>query len=178
MDLWHGVSRGKNVPENLNVIIEISKGSKNKYEIDKETGLIKLDRAMKTAQDYPFDYGFVPQTLWEDGDALDVVVLATYPLATGILVEVRPVGVALMTDSGESDYKIIAVPKSDPRWDEVKDLSDVNQYTLKEIKHFFETYKTIENKIVEISAFEDKKSAFAAIEKAIALYEVKFPTTK
>lgn len=178
MNLWQEVSRGKNVPEKLNVIIEIPKGSKNKYEIDKETGLIKLDRAMKTSQDYPFDYGFVPQTLWEDGDALDVVVLTTYPLATGILVEVRPVGVALMVDSGESDYKIISVPESDPRWDNVKDLGDVNPYTLKEIKHFFETYKTIDEKIVEISGFEDKKSAFAAIEKSIDLYEEKFPTQK
>jgi inorganic pyrophosphatase len=174
MDLWHDVSRGKNIPEFLNVIIETPKGSKNKYEIDKETGLIKLDRAMKTAQDFPFDYGFVPQTLWEDGDALDVVVLTTYPLATGILVEVRPVGVALMIDSGESDYKIIAVPKHDPRWENVKDLNDINAYTLKEIKHFFETYKLIDQKVVEIKGFEDKKSAIAAIEKSIVLYEEKF----
>ncbi|MEI7891182.1 MAG: inorganic diphosphatase [bacterium] len=178
MDLWHEISRGKNVPEFLNVIIETPKGSKNKYEIDKEIGLIKLDRAMKTAQDFPFDYGFVPQTLWEDGDALDVVVLTTYPLATGILVEVRPVGVALMIDSGESDYKIISVPKSDPRWEHVKDLGDVNPYTLKEIKHFFETYKTIDNKVVEIKGFEDKKSAFVAIEKSISLYNEKFPAKK
>lgn len=178
MNLWHEVSRGKNIPDILNVIIEIPKGSKNKYEIDKETGLIKLDRAMNTAQDYPFDYGFVPQTLWEDGDALDVVVLTTYPLATGILVEVRPVAVAPMIDNGESDYKIIAVPKDDPRWENVKDLSDVNPYTLKEIKHFFETYKAIEGKKVEIGDIKDKKSAFAAIEKSIVLYEEKFPTQK
>jgi len=116
----------------------------------------------------------VPQTLWEDGDALDVVVLTTYPLAVGILLEVRPVGVALMIDCGESDYKIISVPKNDPRWDNVKDLGDVNPYTLKEIKHFFETYKVIDGKKVEIQGFEDKKSAVAVIEKSIVLYGEKF----
>lgn len=101
MNLWHEIDPGKNIPETINVIIEIPKGSKNKYEIDKETGLIKLDRAMRSAQDYPFDYGFVPQTLWEDGDALDVIVLTTYPLATGILVSARPVAVIRMIDGGE-----------------------------------------------------------------------------
>ncbi|TAK96561.1 inorganic pyrophosphatase, partial [Patescibacteria group bacterium] len=120
MNLWHDISAGDNAPEIVNVIIENAKGSKNKYEIDKKTGLLKLDRAMKTSQDFPFDYGFVPRTLWEDGDALDVVVLSTYPLNPGILVEVRPVGVAKMIDSGESDYKIISVPKHDPRWEQVK----------------------------------------------------------
>lgn len=114
----------------------VPEGSKNKYEIDKKTGLIKLDRAMKTSQDYPFDYGFVPQTLWEDGDALDVVLLSTYPLAPGILVDARVVGVMHMVDCGESDDKILAVPAKDPRWDMVKTLKDVNPHTLKEIRHF------------------------------------------
>lgn len=171
MNLWHEISAGDKIPELINVIIETNKGSKNKYEIDKETGLIKLDRAMKTSQDFPFDYGFVPQTLWEDNDPLDVVILTTYPLTPGILVEARPVGVALMIDSGESDYKIISVPKSDPRWEHVQDLKDLNQYTLKEIKHFFETYKTIDNKKVEIKGFKGKKEAFAAIKKALAAYK-------
>lgn len=177
MNLWHEISAGENIPQTINVIIETNKGSKNKYEIDKETGLIKLDRAMKTAQDFPFDYGFVPKTLWEDNDPLDVVVLTTYPLTPGILVEARPVGVALMIDSGESDYKIISVPKSDPRWNEVNDIKDVNQYTLKEIKHFFETYKSIENKKVEIKGFKGKKEANAAIGKALKLYAKKFPNS-
>lgn len=175
MNLWHEISAGENVPELINVIIECPKGSKNKYEIDKKTGLIKLDRAMKTAQDFPFDYGFVPQTLWEDGDALDVVLLTTYPLAPGILVEARPIGVAQMIDCGESDYKIIAVPKNDPRWETAKDLKDINQYTLKEIKHFFETYKLIDGKKVEIKGFEGAKEAFSAVNKSISLYSKKYP---
>ena len=110
MNLWHDVSMGKNVPEEINVIVEINKGSKNKYEIDKETGLIALDRTLHTAQDYPFDYGFVPQTLWDDNDALDVVLLTTYPLVPGILVAARPVAIMHMVDGGEADEKIIAVP--------------------------------------------------------------------
>src|SRR3990167_2809458 len=126
MNLLHGLSAGDSVPETITMIVEIPRGSKNKYEIDKKTGLIKLDRAMKTSQDYPFDYGFVPQTLWDDGDALDVVLLTTYPLAPGILVEARPVGIMTMVDGGQSDDLVIAVPKSDPRFDEVLNLSDVN----------------------------------------------------
>ena len=174
MNLWHDLELGENAPEEFNVIIEIPKGSKNKYEIDKKTGLIKLDRAMKSAQDYPFDYGFAPKTLWEDGDALDVVVLSTYPISSGILVVVRPVGVMRMIDGGEGDDKIIAVPVEDPRWEEVKVLEDVNKHQLKEIQHFFETYKTIEKKQVSISGFEGKDEAIAAVEKSVKLYEEKF----
>ncbi|MEF3691784.1 MAG: inorganic diphosphatase [Candidatus Moraniibacteriota bacterium] len=174
MNLLHDLKPGEKVPKVINVIIEIPKGSKNKYEIDKETGLIKLDRAMKTAQDYPFDYGFVPRTYWDDGDALDVVVLTTYPLSPGILVEARPVGIMKMIDGGDSDDKIISVPKDDPRWDNVKDIKDVNQHTLKEIRHFFETYKVIENKKVEINGFGGKDKAEQAVEKAIKLYNNKF----
>jgi inorganic pyrophosphatase len=174
MNLWHDLELGEEAPKEFNVIIEISKGSKNKYEIDKKTGLIKLDRAMKSSQDYPFDYGFAPQTLWEDGDALDVVVLSTYPISSGILVVVRPVAVMHMIDGGEGDDKIIAVPVEDPRWDEVQDLANINQHQLKEIKHFFETYKKIENKEVVVSGFEGKEKAFEAVEKGIRLYQEKF----
>lgn len=174
MNLWHEITLGDNVPEEFNMIVEIPRGSKNKYEIDKETGLIKLDRAMKTSQDYPFDYGFAPQTLWEDGDALDVVVLTTYPLSPGILVNVRPVAVMRMIDGGDSDDKVIAVPVKDPRWDDVKDLSDINKHTIKEIQHFFETYKQIEKKEVIVSGFKNRKAAMAAVEKSIKLYKKKF----
>jgi inorganic pyrophosphatase len=174
MNLWHDIKTGDNIPETINVIIENPRGSKNKYEIDKETGIIKLDRAMKTAQDFPFDYGFSPRTLWDDGDALDVVVLTTNPLDPGILVEVRPVGLVKMIDCGDSDDKILSVPKDDPRWEIVKDLEDINPHTLKEIKHFFETYKSIEDKVVEIQGFEKKEKAFEAIEKSIKLYNEKF----
>lgn len=174
MNLLHEITAGNNVPEIINVIIEIPKGSKNKYELDKETGLITLDRAMHTAQDYPFDYGFMPQSHWEDGDPLDVVVLTTYPLAPGILVKVRPVGIMNMIDDGESDAKIIGVPEKDPRFNEIKDLADVNQHTLKEIKHFFETYKQIQNKPVQVEGFEDKAAAHTAILHSQDLYKEKF----
>lgn len=174
MNLWHELTLGSKIPQEFNVIIECPKGSKNKYEIDKETGLIKLDRAMKSAQDYPFDYGFAPQTLWEDGDALDVVVLTTYPLYPGILLSVRPVAIMHMIDGGEGDDKIIAVPAKDPRWDEIRDLADINKHTIKEMQHFFETYKTIENKIVTIGGFEGKEKAIEGVLKSIALYKEKF----
>lgn len=159
--------------EEINVIIEIPKGSKNKYEIDKKTGLIMLDRAMHTSQDYPFDYGFVPQTLCDDGDALDVVLLTTYPLFPGVLVKVRPVAIMNMIDSGEGDEKIIAVPCEDPRWSDVQDIADVNKHTLKEIEHFFLTYKKIQNKSVEINGFDGKEKAIEAFEKAQKVYKEK-----
>lgn len=174
MNLWHEISSGKETPEIVNVIVEIPKGSKNKYEIDKETGLIKLDRAMKSSQDYPFDYGFVPQSLWEDNDALDVILLTTYPLFPGILVEARPVAVMRMIDGGEGDDKIIAVPKDDPRFDEVLDLQDINKHTIKEIQHFLETYKSIENKSVVISGVEGKAAAQEAVLKGLQMYKDKF----
>ncbi|MEK7460104.1 MAG: inorganic diphosphatase [Patescibacteria group bacterium] len=174
MNLWHDVSMGKNVPNEINVIIEINKGSKNKYEIDKETGLIALDRVGHTAQDYPFDYGFVPQTLWDDGDALDVVLLTTHPLLPGILVDARPVAIMHMIDSGESDDKIIAVPVGDPRWAEVKDLEDINKHTLKEMEHFFVTYKKLQNKEVTVSGFEGRDKALFAVKRSIELYAQEF----
>ena len=178
MNLWHDVPLGERIPEELNVIIEIPKWSKNKYEVDKKTGLIRLDRAMKTAQDYPFDYGFAPQTYWEDNDPLDIVVLTTYPLAPGILVEARPIGIMRMIDDGEGDDKIIAVPKNDPRWEQVNDISDLNEYTPKEIQHFFETYKQIEKKEVKINGFEGRAEAQKAIKKSAQLYQEKFGKDK
>ena len=177
MNLWHEISAGDKTPDLINVIVEIPKGSKNKYEIDKKTGLIQLDRAMKTSQDYPFDYGFVPRTLWDDNDALDVILLTTYPLAPGILVEARPIGLMKMIDGGEGDDKVIAVPNTDPRWDHVKDLADVNPYTLKEMQHFYETYKTIEKKSVEIKGFKKRKDALAAVKRGLAMYAKKYPKT-
>ncbi len=168
MNLLHDISAG--TPEIMNVIIEIPKGSKNKYEIDKETGLIALDRVSHSAQDFPFDYGFVPQTLWDDGDALDVMLLTTYPLFPGVLVRARPVGIMNMIDSGESDAKILAVPCDDPRFADIKDLSDVNKHTLKEIEHFYSTYKQLQKKEVVTGGFEDKAAAQAAFVKAGEMY--------
>lgn len=174
MNLWHDVPMG--TPEELNVIIEIPKNSNNKYEVDKDTGLIKLDRANYSAAAYPFDYGFVPQTLWEDGDPLDVIVLTTYPLHPGILVTVRPVAVMDMIDSGDSDAKVIAVPVEDKRWDDVQDLGDLNKHMLKEFQHFFETYKALKGKPapVEIRGIAGKAEALAAVAKSVDLYRQKF----
>ncbi len=157
----------------MNVIIEIPRGSMNKYEIDKETGLIALDRVLHTAQQYPFDYGFVPQTLWDDGDALDVVLLTTQPLMPGILVHARPVAVLPMIDGGEKDEKIIAVPATDPRFAEIKDLSDLNKHTLKEIAHFFLTYKQLQNKEVTLEDYQGRDAAEAAFTRACEMYQAK-----
>lgn len=175
-NLWHGIPRGKNAPEEFNCIIEIPKDSSNKYEIDKETGMIKLDRANYSSAPYPFDYGFVPQTMWEDGDALDVIVLSTFSLDPGILVEVRPVAVMEMIDGDESDFKVLAVPVSDRRWDDVQDLEDINDHNLKEYSHFFETYKELKSgeHEVDIRGYKGKEEAIAAVEKSIKLYDEEF----
>ncbi len=159
--------------ETINVIVEIQKGSKNKYEFDKETGLIKLDRVMFTGQDYPFDYGFIPNTLWHDGDPIDVVLLTTYPLLPGVLVEARPIAMMDMIDSGEGDTKILAVPSSDPRWKGVKDLGDINAHTLKEIEHFFTSYKVLQNKVCTIEGVYNKDKAIEAINESIELLKNK-----
>ncbi len=174
MNLLHDIPSGKNIPQEINVIVEINKGSKNKYELDKETGLIMLDRVMYTSQDYPFDYGFVPQTHWHDGDPLDVVLLTTHPLVPGLLLTARPVGVLDMIDDGESDAKILAVPVKDPRFKEIQDLGDVNPHTIEEIKHFFETYKQIQKKEVTIPTIRDKKAAMDVITEGVALYKKEF----
>ena len=174
MNLWHDIAPG--TAQEINTIIEIGRGSNNKYEVDKATGLIKLDRANYSSAAYPFDYGFVPQTLWHDGDPVDVIVLTTYPLMPGILVTVRPVAVMEMIDNGESDYKIIAVPTEDKRWEDVQDVSDINQHTLKEFRHFFETYKQLKGKPapVEIGEIKGKAAAVAAFNESIDLYKKKF----
>jgi inorganic pyrophosphatase len=171
MNLLHDITPGENAPETINVIIEINKGSKNKYEIDKVTGLIKLDRVMYTSQDYPFDYGFIPQTHWHDGDAVDVVLVTTHPLPVGILVEARPVGVIRMIDSGDRDEKIIAVPVEDMRMEHIKDLGDLNPHFLKETEHFFTTYKKLKNKVVEINKIEGAVSAREVILEGIEMYK-------
>lgn len=171
MNLLHDIKPG--TAEEMNVIIEIPKFSKNKYEIDKETGLIALDRVMHSAQDYPFDYGFVPQTLYDDGDALDVVLLTTHPLAPGILVKARPVAIMEMIDGGERDDKVIAVPVDDPRFDDVKDITDLNKHFIKETTHFFETYKKVQKKEVQIGEWKDAAEAKAAFARSCEMYNAK-----
>lgn len=176
MNLWHDVPLGENSPEEFNTIIEIPKGSNNKYEIDKETGLIALDRANYGTSAYPADYGFAPQTYWDDGDALDVIVLTTYPLFPGVVVRVRPVAIMNMIDSGDEDSKVIAVPVKDKRWDDVKDLADINAHTLKEFRDFFENYKNLSGKSakVDVRGFKGRKEALKAIKKSVTLYKKKF----
>jgi inorganic pyrophosphatase len=176
MNLWHDISIGERAPEEFNVVIEIPRGSHNKYEIDKESGLIKLDRVNYSAATYPCDYGFVPRTLWDDGDALDVVVLTTNPILPGILVAVRPVGLMKMTDDGESDDKIIAVPTEDMRFDHVNNLEDINKHTLKELQHFFEQGKKLKKKPIEttVHGFFGRADAMKAVERAIETYKKKF----
>lgn len=169
MNLWHDLKPG--TEDRLTVIVELGKGSKNKYEIDKETGLIALDRVAHTTQDFPFDYGFIPQTLWEDNDPVDVILLTTYPLVPGVLVHARPVGLLKMVDSGEPDDKIIAVPIDDPRWEGVKDLADINKHTLKEMEHFYSTYKNLQNKVVTVSGFASKTEAIKVFRRGCELYQ-------
>lgn len=169
MNLLHDIAPGS--ADVMNVIIEIPKFSKNKYEIDKETGIIALDRVMHSAQDYPFDYGFVPQTLFDDGDALDVVLITTYPLAPGILVKARPVAIMEMTDGGERDDKVVAVPVDDPRFDNVQDIADLNPHFQKEMTHFFETYKKVQNKEVSVGSWHGAAEAKVAFEKSREMYQ-------
>lgn len=173
MNIYHDIQPGS--ADEMNVIVEVPKGSQNKYEIDKATGLIALDRANYSAAAYPCEYGFVPQTLWDDGDAVDVLLLASFPIPPGILVKARPVALMKMIDSGDNDYKIIAVPVDDRRWDDVQNLSDINKHTLREIQHFFETYKVLKGKKAEvvIEGFEDKAAAVAAFERSRKLYAEK-----
>src|SRR3990167_11151434 len=172
MNLLHDIEPG--TKDEMNVVIEIPKGSQNKYEVEKKTGLIKLDRANYSAAAYPCEYGFVPQTLWDDGDAVDVLVLATFPIPSGILVKVRPVALMKMIDTGENDYKVIGVPLKDKRWEDVQDLSDINKHTLKEIQHFFETYKQLKGDEVTVQGFKGKQEAYEAVKKGIGLYQEKF----
>ena len=174
MDLWHDIESGS--VDEMNVIIETPKGSHNKYEIDKPTGLIKLDRANYGSAAYPFDYGFVPQTLWEDGDALDVMLISSFPVPPGILVHARPVAFMEMTDSGDPDSKIIGVPTDDRRWDDVKSIDDLNQHSLKEFKNFFETLKLLKETpaTITVHGFKGPEEAKAAFRKGKELYIKEF----
>ncbi len=162
-------------PDSINVIVEIPQGSSNKYEYDVETGLIKLDRANFGPTPYPANYGFIPGTLGEDGDAYDVLLLSSFPIHPGILVEARPVALMKMTDEGETDDKIICVPVKDRRFEDVLDLEHVNKHTLKEIKLFFETIKLLKAKpgTVVVHGFENKEAAKVAFEYAIKAHAEK-----
>lgn len=167
--ILHTVNPGS--AEALNVIIEIPKMSRVKYEIDKETGLICVDRVLYSPMHYPANYGFVPQTLWEDGDPLDVLVMSHEPFFPGCLVSARPIGVLNMTDDGDSDAKVLAVPVKDPRYKTIKSIEDIDPHTLEEIKHFFKVYKDLQEKEVIVAEWEGKEAALRDVEKAIAAYK-------
>mgnify|MGYP001606887255 FL=1 len=172
MNLWHDIAPG--TAEKLNVIVEIPKGSRIKYELDKDTGLIKFDRVLYSPMHYPANYGFVPQTLWKDGDPLDVLVLAHEAIIPGALVEARAIGSLEMTDGGDDDVKVLAVPISDPRFNNTKDISDLEPHLLEEIKHFFQVYKELQKKEVAVGAWSGNGEVKEIVDISIALYNEKF----
>ena len=153
------------------VVIECPKGSRNKYEIDHVTGRVMLDRVLFTSMEYPTDYGFFENTLADDGDPLDVLVIGEYPLFPGIGMKVRVVGVFKMTDDAGGDAKVLAVAAKDPRWDHIQDLADVPEYKRREIEHFFEHYKDLEpGKWVKTDGWGDKAEAEAIVAASYAAY--------
>jgi inorganic pyrophosphatase len=171
-NLWHDVDRKK--VDEFNVIVECPKGSRVKYEVDKETGLIMFDRVLYSPMHYNNNYGFIPQTLWEDGDPVDVLVLNDEPLIPGCLVKCRPVGVLDMIDSGEGDAKLLAVPVKDPRWNHVKDIKDVSPHYLEEVQEFFRVYKNLQKKKVEVGDWKDIKEAIKVVQKSFDLYDKEY----
>lgn len=171
---WHDIPPGPRPPEVVTAIIEIPANGRNKYELDKELGIFRLDRVLHSAVHYPGDYGFIPQTLGDDGDPLDVLVLMTIPVFTGCLVDVRPIGLFHLVDRGAADEKVIAVPIADPYSEGIHELDDIPQHALKEIEHFFQVYKDLEGTRTVTRGFEDTAAARAAIDRARHLYEQRF----
>lgn len=155
---------GDKAPHIFNTIIEIPKGSTNKYELDPESGLLRLDRVLYSPLFYPFDYGFIPQTLYVDGDALDVMVLISHPVFPGCIVEAKAIGVLEMSDDKGPDEKILCVSTKDPRFNQRKSLNDLQDHTRKEIFHFFEVYKTLEEKDVTVRGWSDVGRALDLIQ--------------
>jgi inorganic pyrophosphatase len=171
---WHEVRIGDNPPENLNAIIEIPRGSRAKYEIDKESGLIKLDRVIYASMYYPLNYGFIPQTLGEDHDPLDIVVLTQVSVVPRCMIPSRVIGVMRMIDRGEADDKIIAVAEQDASVSHIRDVSELPEFFRVELKHFFENYKSLENKKVIVDEFLGKQQAFDIVNRSIEFYKETF----
>lgn len=171
---WHGVSLGDNLPKSFIAIIEIPKGSKNKYELDKASGMIKVDRVLFSSVQYPANYGFIPKTFCEDGDPLDVLVLGQEPVHPLSLIEVKAIGLLRMLDQGEADDKIIAVHVNDPEYAHYETIDELPRHRLAELKKFFEDYKSLENKIVEVEDFSGPAEAIICLDNAIKLYDQKF----
>ena len=167
---FKNVSSGKNPPEEINVFVEISKGSSTKYEVDEESGFLMVDRFLYTSMVFPFNYGFVPNTKAKDGDPLDVVIISSFSVNPGAIIPVRPVGMLQMEDEAGIDHKIIAVPaeKIDPEQKNINDIDDVNEHIKDKIKNFFNNYKALEpNKWVKTKDFLGKKEAQEEIKKSL-----------
>lgn len=173
---WHGAHYGDKAPLVVNGLIEIPQGSRAKYEIDKKTGLLKLDRVIFSSFHYPINYGFIPQTLGLDGDPLDILVMCTESIQPLCLVEATVIGNMQMIDTGVADDKIIAVAAKDPGVNYISSVDELPKHFIAVLKNYFEQYKVLENKKVEIDEFQDKEAAYKVIEDAIALYKTKFST--
>ena len=173
-NIWHSAPASRIHPEDFLAVIEIPKGSKNKYELDKETGLIILDRILYTSTHYPANYGFIPRTYADDFDPLDVLVLSSEALHPLTLARCYPIGVIKMLDNGRSDEKIIAVPFSDPMYNSYRSIFALPKHTYDEMTHFFSVYKTLEKKETVVDEVQDRDAAVEIIQAALDGYEKKF----
>ncbi|MGC9467509.1 MAG: inorganic diphosphatase [Anaerolineae bacterium] len=169
-NLWHDLPPGRDAPNIVFVIVEIPQRSRNKYEYDMQGGFVKLDRVLYSSLHYPGDYGFIPQTRYDDGDPMDVLVMVTEPTFPGCVIEARPIGIFRMRDHGEPDDKILAVPATDPLFEGYEDLEDVAPHFLTEVTHFFSVYKDLQHVGVETLGWEGREAALAEINRSIALY--------
>ncbi len=167
---WKDLAPGRQAPEVITAVIEIPQGARNKYELDKESGLFRLDRVLYSAVHYPGDYGLIPRTLHEDNDPLDVLVMIKEPTFTGCLIDTRPIGVLRMLDKGEPDDKILAVPVDDPMHGEYFDIADLPAHQLREIEHFFAIYKDLEGKRVEVLGWGKSEEAMRIVSESITRY--------
>jgi inorganic pyrophosphatase len=168
---WHNVDKGEKYPAIVNAIIEIPKHSNAKYEMDKATGLLRLDRVLYSAMFYPANYGFIPQSLGEDHDPLDILVLSEIECVPLCIVEAKVIGVMRMLDQGEGDDKIIAVANNDMSVNYINNIEELPEHLLSEMRNFFEEYKKLEKKTVKVKDFQDKATAKKIIEKAISDYK-------
>jgi len=174
MNIWHDINAKRITPEGFSAVIEISKGSKLKYELDKETGMLRLDRILYTSTHYPANYGFIPRTYAEDNDPLDVLVICSEPISSMTLVDVYPIGVINMIDSGSPDEKIIAIPYSDPNYNMYKSVFDLPEHIFNEMSHFFKVYKQLENLETDVDDLRGPEEAKAIIKQCIERYEKLF----
>jgi inorganic pyrophosphatase len=174
MNIWHDISDSRIKPDRFMAVIEIPKGGKQKYELDKATGMLRLDRILYTSTHYPANYGFIPRTLADDGDPLDVLVLCSEQLQPMCLVECYPIGVFSMTDDQELDEKIIAIPFEDPQMNQWQDIYDLPRHIYSEIIHFFSVYKSLEHKETSLQEVEGRKKAKKTLEKCLCHYRTHF----